>query len=100
MVAPLPNGTLVQIAGAGHLANMEQAQRRIDMLRTTETASKDRIAAARKELESALARLESEPAPGLPAGTEDLVLEEAQQVFPDTELAKEGLMIDLRKIPV
>ncbi len=61
-------------------ANMEQAQRRIDMLRTTETASKDRIAAARKELESALARLDAEPAPGLPAGTEDLVLEEAQQV--------------------
>lgn len=28
------------------------------------------------------------------------MLEEAQQVFPDTELAKEGLMIDLRKIPV
>ncbi|MEZ5377036.1 MAG: DivIVA domain-containing protein [Acidimicrobiales bacterium] len=61
-------------------ANMEQAQRRIDMLRTTETASKDRIAAARKELESALARLDAEPVPGLPAGTEDLVLEEAQQV--------------------
>ncbi len=66
-------------------ANMEQAQRRIDMLRTTETASKDRIAAARKELESALARLDADPAPGLPSGTEDLVLEEAQRAVQDAE---------------
>ncbi len=67
-------------------ANMEQAQRRIDMLRTTETASKDRISAARKELESALARLDAEPAPGLPEGTEDLVLEEAQRAVVDAEI--------------
>ncbi len=60
-------------------ANLEQAQRRIDVLRTTEIASKDRIAAARRELEGALARLEAEPAPVLPEGTEDLVLEEARE---------------------
>ncbi len=59
-------------------ANMEQAQRRIDILRTTETASKDRIAAARRELEGALAKLEAEPVPGLAEGTEHEVLAEAQ----------------------
>lgn len=60
-------------------ANMEQAQRRIDMLRTTESASKDRIAAARRELESALARLDAEPVPGLAEGTEHEVLAQAQE---------------------
>lgn len=66
-------------------ANMEQAQRRIDMLRTTETASKDRIAAARKELENAMARLDAEPAPSLPPGTEELVLDEARQAADEAE---------------
>ncbi len=89
-------------------ANMEQAQKRIDMLRTTETASKDRIAAARKELESALARLDAEPAPGLPAGTEDLVLEEAHEAAsgnrslvaptPDSSEAVDAGFIDVETV--
>lgn len=60
-------------------ANMDQAERRISVLRNSEVASRERIAAAHKELEGALARLDTEDVPALPENTEELVIEEAHE---------------------
>ncbi len=68
-------------------ANMDKAQRRIDILRTTEESSKDRILTAQRELESALTRLEAEPLPEFPADTEDAVVLEAEGRVAEAELA-------------
>lgn len=67
-------------------ANMDKAQRRIDILRTTEESSKDRILTAQRELESALTRLEAEPLPEFPADTEDAVVLEAEGRVAEAEL--------------
>jgi DivIVA domain-containing protein len=83
-------------------SNMDAAQRRIDVLRTTEESSKDRIITAQRELESALQRLESEPLPEFPADTEDLVLAQAEQALDareagmvaEAETAAEAAAID------
>ncbi len=59
-------------------ANLDAAEGRLNVLRNTEEISRERIRLAQTELESALGRLEAEPAPALPHGSEDLVLEEAE----------------------
>lgn len=59
-------------------SNLDAAEGRLNVLRNTEEISRERIRLAQNELESALGRLEAEPAPALPHGSEDLVLEEAE----------------------
>ncbi len=58
-------------------ANFEQAQARIDVLRNTEVASRERIVLAQTELASALTRLDSEPVPELDPSDSPAVIEEA-----------------------
>lgn len=58
-------------------ANFEQAQSRLDVLRNTEIASRERILRAQTELTSALTRLDSEPAPELDPASAPEVIEEA-----------------------
>ncbi len=60
-------------------ANFEQAQSRIDVLRNTEVASRERIVRAQSELTSALTRLDSEPAPELDPSSGPAVIEEAER---------------------
>lgn len=60
-------------------SSYEQAQARIDVLRNTETASRERIVRAQTELAGALTRLESEPAPALDASSAPGVIEEAER---------------------
>lgn len=59
--------------------NIDQAQRRIDVLRNTETSSRNRILTAQRELEAALNRLDSESAPAFGTDVEEAVLVEAEQ---------------------
>lgn len=58
-------------------SSYEQAQARIDVLRNTEIASRERIVRAQTELVGALNRLDSEPAPALDPATAPAVIEEA-----------------------
>lgn len=60
-------------------ANFEQAQARIDVLRNTEVASRERIVRAQSELTSALSRLDSEPAPALDPSSGPAIIEEAER---------------------
>ena len=60
-------------------SNLEAAEGRLTVIRNTESISRERIRLAQNELESALGRLESEPAPELPHGQEHLVIEEAEE---------------------
>ncbi len=60
-------------------ANFEQAQSRIDVLRNTEVASRERIVRAQTELTSALSRLDSEPAPELDPSSGPAIIEEAER---------------------
>jgi hypothetical protein len=60
-------------------ANIDAAERRISRLRITEQASRERIIAAQSELQSAISRLDAEPAHELGEGTDDLVIAEAEQ---------------------
>lgn len=59
--------------------NLDQAQRRLDVLRNTETSSRNRILTAQRELEAALNRLDAEAFSELGAETEQEVLLEAEQ---------------------
>ncbi len=58
-------------------ANMERAQDRIDVLRNTEVASRERIVSAQRELSAALTRLDAEELPALDPHAEREILEEA-----------------------
>lgn len=60
-------------------ANFEQAQARLDVLRNTEIASRERIVRAQTELSSALTRLDAEPAPELDPNSAPAVIEEAER---------------------
>ncbi len=60
-------------------ANFEQAQARIDVLRNTEVASRERIVRAQTELTSALSRLDAEPVPALDPTSAPAIIEEAEQ---------------------
>ena len=60
-------------------SNFEQAQARIDVLRNTEIASRERIVRAQTELTSALTRLDSEPAPALDPSASSAVIDEAER---------------------
>lgn len=60
-------------------ANFEQAQTRIDVLRNTEVASRERIVLAQTELASALTRLDAEPMPELDPTASPAVIEEAER---------------------
>ena len=60
-------------------ANFEQAQARIDVLRNTEVASRERIVLAQTELAGALTRLEAEPLPVLDPTDSPAVIEEAER---------------------
>ncbi len=59
--------------------NVDAAQKRIDVLRNTEIASRNRILTAHRELESALERLDTEPVPEFGPDVEREVLTEAEQ---------------------
>lgn len=59
--------------------NIDQAQKRIELLRNTETASRNRILTAQRELEAALGRLDDERVPDLGPEAEDEALAEAEQ---------------------
>ncbi len=59
--------------------NMEQAEERLNVLRNSEVASRARIVAAHQELEGAIARLDIEEAPSLPADPEHFALSGAQK---------------------
>ena len=60
-------------------ANMESAQSRLDVLRNTEVASRERIVSAQRELEAALARLDSEAPPVLDSSGDFGIIEEAER---------------------
>ncbi len=59
--------------------NMEQAEERLNVLRNSEVASRERIIAAHQELEGAIARLDIEEAPTLPTDPENFALSGAQK---------------------
>lgn len=58
--------------------NTEQAEERLNVLRNSEIASRERIIAAHRELEGAMARLELDPAPALPSDPAQYALDGAQ----------------------
>ncbi len=60
-------------------ANIEQAEQRLGVLRNSEVASRERIAAARNELAGALERLDADLAPELPSNAEQLAIDEAHE---------------------
>ncbi len=68
-----------EIVRAKVRTNLDQAQRRLDVLRNTETSSRNRILTAQRELEAALNRLDAEAVSELGAQTEQDVLLEAEQ---------------------
>ncbi len=68
-----------EIVRAKVRTNLDQAQRRLDVLRNTETSSRNRILTAQRELEAALNRLDAETVSELGAQTEQDVLLEAEQ---------------------
>lgn len=59
--------------------NMDQAEERLNVLRNSEIASRERIVAAHRELEGAMARLEVEAAPVLPSDPAQYALDGAQR---------------------
>ncbi|MGH1505504.1 MAG: DivIVA domain-containing protein, partial [Acidimicrobiales bacterium] len=59
-------------------SNLEQAEQRLNVLRNSEVASRDRISKAHQELAGALSRLEAELPPELDANAEQLALDEAK----------------------
>ncbi|MDA3038837.1 MAG: DivIVA domain-containing protein [Actinomycetota bacterium] len=59
--------------------NLDQAQRRLDVLRNTETSSRNRILTAQRELEAALNRLDAESVSELGVQADQDVLIEAEQ---------------------
>lgn len=60
-------------------SNFEQAQTRIEVLRNTEVASRERIVLAQSELTSALDRLDADPMPELDPSDSPAVIEEAER---------------------
>ncbi len=68
-----------EIVRAKVRTNLDQAQRRLDVLRNTETSSRNRILTAQRELEAALNRLDAESLSELGAQAEQDVLLEAEQ---------------------
>lgn len=60
-------------------SNFEQAQTRIEVLRNTEVASRERIVLAQTELTSALNRLDADPVPELDPSDSPAVIEEAER---------------------
>lgn len=59
--------------------NMDQAEERLNVLRNSEIASRERIVAAHRELEGAMARLDLDPSPELPIDAEQYALDGANQ---------------------
>lgn len=75
-------------------SNYEQAQTRIDMLRNTEIASRERIVRAQTELVGALNRLDAEPAPSLDPATAPAVIEEAERRHDELYAGSNDLHVD------
>ena len=59
--------------------NMEQAEARLNILRNSEIASRERILAAQAELEGAMARLDLQEAPALPSNPERFAIDGANK---------------------
>lgn len=59
--------------------NMDQAEERLNVLRNSEMASRERIVAAHRELEGAMARLDVEASPLLPSDPGQYALDGAQR---------------------
>lgn len=59
--------------------NMDQAEDRLNQLRNSEVASRERIIAAHRELAGAMARLDAEEAPSLPVDPEGFAINGAQE---------------------
>ena len=79
-------------------SNYEQAQARIDVLRNTEIASRERIVRAQTELVGALNRLDAEPAPALDPATAPAVIEEAERRHDELYAASDDLHDDAEVI--